>query len=96
MYSARFDCPNGSWAAFPTQHTTVVTGVEGSVIHVLEQNIGGSTVQEGRYDVQYLTVGRIELYRPVAANLQAASQQPVRKLPVGFGSTVPVNRGRTN
>lgn len=89
LYAARFDYPNGSWAAFPSQHTAVVTGVEGSTIHVLEQNIAGSPVQEGHYDVSYLTAGRIELYRPVAANVASqrpayTQQQPVRKIPVGW------------
>lgn len=68
MFDASFEMPDGSssWSTGP--HTAIVTGVRGSVIEVLHQNVAGSPVQAGEYDLRYLTAGRLSYYRPAAGN----------------------------
>lgn len=46
-------------------HTAVITDVDNSIIHVVEQNVGGSPVQVGRYDLAEMTDGTIEIFRPM-------------------------------
>lgn len=88
MHDARFEYPSGASAWSTGPHTAIVTSVQGSVIQVLEQNISGSPVQAGQYDARYLTAGRLEFYRPVAA-----AQQPVSFLVFGVPSNVPHGNG---
>lgn len=47
-------------------HTAVITDVDNSVIHVVEQNVQGSPVQVGSYDLATMTSGRIDIYRPMS------------------------------
>jgi len=47
-------------------HTSVVTGVEGSMVRVVESNIGhDKRVQRGKYDLGTLVEGRVDVFRPV-------------------------------
>ena len=50
------------WSNGP--HTAIVTGVSGTTIHVLEQNIAGSAVQAGTYELRNMQSGTIKYYRP--------------------------------
>lgn len=62
--SAKFASRTGRSETGP-HHTAVVTDVDDSIIHVVEQNVGGSAVQPGRYDLAEMTSGTIEIYRPM-------------------------------
>ena len=77
MFNAEFY--SGQWGS---QHTAVVTRVEGSKIYVLEQNMtnpqysrGGSPVVAGSYDASQLKFGSMRYYRPQARSNGGGYQQ---------------------
>lgn len=49
-------------------HTAVVTSVEGSKIKVLEQNVSGSPVQAGEYDMSTMQQGTVNFFHPAPAS----------------------------
>ena len=63
MHNVRFSNGIGT-----SRHTAIITGVKGTVLTVLEQNVAGSPVQYGTLDVSTLTQGRIDYFRPQAIN----------------------------
>jgi hypothetical protein len=63
MQNARFQY---SWSYGP--HTAIVTDISGSTIHVLEQNVDGSPVQAGQFDMNTMTGGTLTCYRPIAGS----------------------------
>jgi hypothetical protein len=81
MQKATFRYANGrtSWSDGP--HTAIVTGVEGTMIRVLEQNISGGPVQTGQYDLSYMTGGTMAYYVPIAGgNRDVGFEQPRRRM----------------
>jgi hypothetical protein len=82
MFSASFSYPDGRQAWSTGPHTAVVVSVRGSTIEVLEQNVAGSPVQRGTYDMNCMTAGRMEYYRPVAGN---SGSRPRSNNPNVFG-----------
>ena len=73
--------PDGSWYTTTTtasHHTAIVESVSGSIIHVLEQNVGDAntpdsvryTVQHGTYDLGDLQSGTMWIYHPISAGSQ--------------------------
>lgn len=48
-------------------HTSIITSVNHATILVVEQNVGGSPVQDGSYNLQQMTTGTVRVYRPVFA-----------------------------
>lgn len=67
LFDARIDYPDGSWSTFIPQHTAIIEWAVGKRLGVLHQNVGGDRrVQRGVIDLDYLTRGNYQIYRPLA------------------------------